>query len=218
MIVRHRQQAGFTLVELLVSLAIMGMMAAMLLSGLVTGRRVWERVEDRTRAGEDVASSQALLRSLVRRLYPQGSFQGSQPYILFTGSDHAMLFQSAAPDTQAPAPPLSYRLSLSAGGGLVLDSGSTLAPDPSRLADRTIITTGVRALDLAYYGAAAPDNRPRWRNQWVRQARLPQMIRIRAMFAPGDRRRWPELLVQPAATVDTLCVYVPATGRCRGRT
>jgi hypothetical protein len=33
----------------------------------------------------------------------------------------------------------------------------------------------------------------------------------------GDPRVWPELIVHPAATVDSLCVIDAATGDCRGR-
>lgn len=211
-------QAGFTLIELLVSLAILAMVSGMLLTGLASGRGGWQRIEARTRAGEDVMATQTALRALVWRIFPQGSFNGSQPRIVFSGDAREMLFQSASPEAKAPAPPQLYRLGLAADGALVLDSQSTLTLTPERMSERAIITTGLTALEFAYYGAAAPDLQPRWRGRWEGQSNLPQMIRIRATFAPGDRRIWPDLIVQPAATVDNLCVYVPATGTCRGRT
>ncbi|WP_230461437.1 prepilin-type N-terminal cleavage/methylation domain-containing protein [Sphingobium sp. CAP-1] len=214
---RRSAEHGFTLIELLVSLAILAMFSAMLLSGLMSGRRTWQRVEDRTRAGEDVMATQQLLRALVWRIFPQGSFNGSQPRIIFSGNARDMLFQSAVPDALAPAPPQLYRLALAADGALVLDSQSTLTVTPDRMSARAALTSGLSSLEFAYYGRAEPDMQPRWRNRWDGQPDLPQMIRIRAAFVAGDRRVWPDLIVQPAATVDTLCVYVPATGKCRGR-
>lgn len=211
------RQNGFTLIELLVSLAILAMLSAMLLTGLASGRRSWQRVEARVSAGEDVTATQQYLRTLVWRIFPQGSFNGSQPRVIFSGNEKAMMFQSAVPDAKAPAPPQLYRLSLSASGALVLDSQSTLTLSPDRMSDRATVTSGVTSLEFAYFGTAAPDMQPRWRNRWDGQSMLPQMIRIRAGFAPGDRRVWPDLIVQPAATMDSLCVFVPATGRCRGR-
>lgn len=214
---KTRGEAGFTLIELLVSLAILGMFASMLLSGLISGRRTWQRVEERTRAGEDVAATQQYLRMLIGRLYPQGSFGGSRPRTVFSGDAREMLFQSAVPDAKAPAPPQLYRLSLSAGGALVVDSQPTLTLTPERMNERATISEGLSSLEFGYFGATSDDMRPRWQGRWDAQTAPPQMIRIRATFPPGDRRLWPDLIVRPAATVDSLCVFVAETGRCRGR-
>lgn len=211
------REAGFSLVELLVSLAVMGLMASLLLSGLVTGRRAWDRVDQRTRASEDVAAAQSLLRTLIRRLYPQGSLRGSRPFVQFFGDEHRMLFQSAPTDAEAPAPPRFYRLSLSAGGALMLESRHGTARDPDRMTDSATITRDVRSVEFSYFGRALPDGQPRWRPRWQDQPVPPQAIRVRLTYAPGDRRRWPELIAQPAATIDTLCVYAISNGRCRGR-
>lgn len=213
----HRQ-AGFTLVELLVSLAILGMMAAMLLSGLVTGRRVWERVEHRTQAGEDVMAAQDAVRALVRRSVALGSLDGSRTRVLFTGDERQMQFISAAPDALAPMPPMTYRLGLSAGGALTLDRLPDLATDDSGAVTRLVLARGIAGLEFSYFGPTPPDNNLRWRSRWVRQSALPRLVRIRASYRQGDKRVWPDLIVQPSATIDTLCVYTPATGRCRGRT
>jgi general secretion pathway protein J len=218
MTARAPLEAGFSLVELLVAIAILGMLSAMLLSGLVTGRKSWQRVEQRTQAGEDVMASQQMLRDLVRRLYPQGSLRGSAPFTQFTGDEKQMLFDAAVPDAKAPAPPQTYHLSLSAAGALVLDSRPALSLTPDRMAERTVISTGLAGLEIAYFGPDAPGLPPIWQHRWERRQRPPQAIRIRARFPRGDRRVWPDLLVQPAATIDNLCVFVPTTGRCRGRT
>jgi hypothetical protein len=52
---------------------------------------------------------------------------------------------------------------------------------------------------------------------WEKQAALPQLVRIRVQFEQGDRRAWPELLIKPMVTIDSLCVLNAANGRCRGR-
>lgn len=212
-----RNEAGFTLVELLVSLAVLGLMAATLLSGLVTGRRAWERVEVRADEGERIAAAQALLRALLERTFPQGEFNGSQPGTVFAGRETRMSFQSAALEAHRPSPPWRYRLALSPGGTLDLDLTPPLARDPAAARVRQTIVEGVDRVEFAYYGSAEPDNVARWRSRWEQQPGLPRMIRIRASFAPEDRRRWPELIAQPAATIDTLCIFDVNSGRCRGR-
>jgi len=80
-----------------------------------------------------------------------------------------------------------------------------------------VLLHNVQGFDIAYYGVAPPDNRPAWLCDWERQPMPPQLIRIRVQFAPQDPRVWPELLIKPFATVDSMCVLMVRVGKCRGR-
>jgi hypothetical protein len=46
---------------------------------------------------------------------------------------------------------------------------------------------------------------------------LPRLIRITVTFDATDRRRWPELTLEPRIAVDVACVLDALTKRCRGR-
>ena len=48
--INRTQEAGFSLVELLVSLALLGMVAAILASGLSLGQGSWRRSEEKAQA------------------------------------------------------------------------------------------------------------------------------------------------------------------------
>jgi general secretion pathway protein J len=80
-----------------------------------------------------------------------------------------------------------------------------------------VLLHNAQGLDIAYYGSAPPDNAPNWRFAWEQRPLPPELIRIRVHFAPQDPRVWPELLIKPFATVDTMCVLIVRTGKCRGR-
>ena len=61
------------------------------------------------------------------------------------------------------------------------------------------------------------DKEPAWHDQWQGRQALPLLMRVRVEFPPEDTRAWPDLLIKPFATVDTMCVLTVMTGKCRGR-
>ena len=68
--------AGFTLVEMLVSLTLLALAAVMMLEGLGSGQRLWAGETARIARGETVQAAQAMLRARIERLRPP---RGSTP-------------------------------------------------------------------------------------------------------------------------------------------
>jgi len=214
----RRRDAGFSLVEMLVSLAILAMVSLMVLSGVGTGRRVWETLDARAAEGEGVSSAQGLLRARLERAFPSTRFDASTPYADFSGEEKTVEFLAPADEAHGPDALRRYTLGLTPAGELVLRSASDLAADPQHPAVQSVVLLrGVRNLELGYFGPTLVDSAPRWRGLWDSQPTPPELVRIRLAFAPGDRRVWPDLIVHPAATIDSGCVLNAATGRCGGR-
>src|SRR3546814_16958062 len=87
-----RSTGGFTLVELLVSLGLMALVGLMLLSGISSGRRVWERADSRTNDAESIAAAQSLFRNILERAYPATRFDGSATFVAFRGESDSVSF------------------------------------------------------------------------------------------------------------------------------
>lgn len=208
---------GFTLVELLVSLAILGMISLLMLQGVGAGRRVWERVDHAQLGVDRVEAAQAVVRERLEGLIPLTRYDSITPYADMEGHPYAMFWNGPAPYARQPDALFNYRLSLSTGDDLVLSSTSDLAPPKNSGRDDQILLRGVKALEFAYFGRNQPDNAPRWRREWLPKAYPPEIIRVRLAFARGDRRLWPDLIVRPAATIDTQCVLNLQTRKCKGR-
>jgi len=91
--------------------------------------------------------------------------------------------------------------------------------DGGAVISRTLLTDA-QSVEFAYFGAARADKvnkLPRWRDDWVNETALPQLIRIRVTLAADDARSWPELAIAPRVHVDAACVYDTLTKQCRGR-
>jgi general secretion pathway protein J len=209
--------AGYALVEMLATLIIVGLTSAMMVEGLGTSRRVWEHVDASNSMGDLIAGTQMLLRDKVEHLFPATRYDKIPSYADFDGVADKVMFLAPPRDVAAPSALRRYVLSVAPNGDLVLSSLSDLAPDPKAIPDNLVLLHNVQGLDIAYYGVAPPDNRPAWRFAWERLPMPPQLIRIRVQFAPQDPRVWPELLIKPFATVDSMCVLMVRVGKCRGR-
>jgi len=211
------EEAGFTLIELMVSLAILGLVAAMLASGVRTGLGVWHRVADKAEGGDAVAAAQFALRAVIERTQARTSFRGSRPSVAFIGDRDSMAFVGPAALAERPAAARDYRLTLGNDGALSLWSANSLAVDADTPDRRRVLLHGASRLDIAYFGTVPPDNRPQWRPVWRGMPRLPDAISIRIGFPAGDPRQWPVLIVRPVAGIDSACIVDVASGRCRGR-
>jgi general secretion pathway protein J len=212
-----RDTRGFALTELLVALVLVGLISMLIVTGVSTGRRVWERADAAATAGETVEAAHATLRHRLEHAFPATRFDASAPYSDFLGSAKTMSFLGPDGDARRPGALRRYVVELTLAGELALTSTSDLSDPDAGPHERQVLLRGVGSIDLAYFGASAPDNVPRWRFGWRKQAGLPQLVRVRVQFADGDRRWWPELIVHPAATIDSLCVLDTASHRCRGR-
>jgi general secretion pathway protein J len=213
---RSRSDAGFTLVELLVSMALLSMAAVLTAQGFATQRGDLLRIQAHTEAGEDVAAAQDLIRARIQHLFPRTAYDNVGASVDMDGEPASLEFRAAtpqSPDAGLASPMRRYRLQLNPKGELLLialgdESPSNDAP--------MVLLRGVSSVEFGYFGPVTAGVGA-WRADWKRMSAPPELVRLRLGFTAGDRRVWPELIVRPAVTVDRACVLDADTGQCRGR-
>lgn len=208
---------GFTLIELLVSLVILALISLLLIAGVGAGHRVWERADRVTSDVDQIEAAQTIVRERLSRIVPLTRYDAVSPYADLEGKRDVLFFIAPAAAMRQPDALFDYRLSLSTGSELVLSATNDLAPLKSPSRDDQVLLRRVATLDMAYFGADPVGEPRQWHDHWPGQARPPELIRVRVTFARGDRRRWPDLIVRPMATIDTQCVINIQTGKCKGR-
>jgi general secretion pathway protein J len=190
--------------------------AALMFEGLGSSQRLWAGEAARTARGETIEAAQTTLRARIERLRPVTRFDGSTPYADVDGSDRQLVFVAPPADVERPAAARRYRLALNGQGDLVLGAATVDGAAGDGYTDQVLLRD-VGGLDISYYGADATGGAPSWRTDWARRVTPPQLVRIKLTLKSGDRRIWPELIVHPAAQVDSLCSLERSTGSCRGR-
>jgi general secretion pathway protein J len=220
MTAQRPSEAGFTLVELLVSLAIVAVLAGMVLAGAQLGFQTAAQARARGVGNASIITSQTVLRDRIEALVPNTRFEVTRPIADIRGDATLMSFFAPAPPALRPASLMRYRLVRSSDGELVLyalpDTAAGVDPYAPGVAGWTpqVLLTNVERLEIGYYGTLPGEARRDWRSTWIERGAPPELVRIRVAFFEGDRRQWPDLIIRPAPTVNASCAVDPETGIC----
>ena len=227
----RRRAAGFTLLELLVAMTVLGVLTGLLASGLSFGTRIWEREQKQLEQWAELQMVQDVIRRTLGEAWPlkapaSAGTEGAAEGIAFVGTDTSVEFVGPPPAQSLVRRHLSVWPAQSHRSRRG-ESGVDLAPARSRSdaakrqapraparrttaarARRTEIAEGKEVVlvdrlanaEFSYFGGDDEDVKPRWRDRWRDPSKLPLLVRVQVTFPPGDRRRWPELVVAPAIT------------------
>jgi general secretion pathway protein J len=93
------RERGFTLLELLIALSIVGALLAILLGGLRVGLAAWRQGEDRAEAHQHLRSLVALLSRSVAGTFPYRTAPqpGATPVVQFQGEERRLAFVTLSP-------------------------------------------------------------------------------------------------------------------------
>ncbi len=210
--------AGYTLAELLVALAIVAMIGAFMSGGLRFGTRVWERSKFETQGLEDVIAVQDALRGILTQAYPAKARSVTKSeQVAFDGARDEIRFLSPLPSQLGGGGNVPTRLFVERGR-----TSSTLKVDwclsakgwvdvnRRDCATETLIEDVAHA-EFVYADAQATQRLSVWRSQ----RELPNLIEIKLTFAEGDERLWPDFSVKPLIDRPASCRYDPVSKRCR---
>jgi general secretion pathway protein J len=195
---RLGRQAGFTLLEMLVVVGVLGFLMVGLTQGVRTGLALWEAQSRRIGEIAELDAAARILRTLLSGIAPSASpvvTGGGVGAAEIKGTGSSLAFIGDLPTGLGTTQRADITLEVRRGR-LVLrwlphrhEQSNAVAREPSEIE----LIGRVDQLDVAYWGAVSPEQGPNWRAQWDGPA-LPELIRLRLVFAKGDRRRFPDLI------------------------
>lgn len=194
------RQRGFTLVELLVAMTLLGLVSLMLFGGLRFGTRAWDSVVASSADRDRIVAAQRFLRQrLGGATAPGGRRQREISHALAVeGSDGEIAF--TAPWMTALAYPGLYRFTLGHDeGALVLSWQPDGEAETGTTEDRTgarVLLDDVSALRLRYYGWPEDGDTPEWLDAWADAQTPPLLVGIDVEFS-DPALYWPGFVVAP---------------------
>jgi general secretion pathway protein J len=185
---RPRRAAGFTLLEILVVLVVLGLLVATLARGVDFGLNAWGRQTLALAARGELETVDRALRRLIEHMDPGAA---GWPATV-AGGPHTLAFATDLP--AAPARQAEVALGVDRAHRLVLHWHPRLAVAAAEQA--TTLLEGVERLELRYWRPGGPGGGGAWLDAWQGQG-LPGLVRLRIVFRPGDPRHWPDLIAAP---------------------
>jgi general secretion pathway protein J len=210
-----RNDGGYSLVELLVVLALTGLISVAIAGGIGFGSRAWERSGANVEALERMDGAQTLLRNLFQRVLPRDL----NPNIaadpdLFSGTRDSLSFAAQTPSAFGAGGLARFQLRVVGVGAtrsLIL-SWQGAAGRTSRQEQALIV--GARDISLAY-ATRDQNGIVSWADSWTSLPGAPALVMVRASFPDGVRAQWPDLIVRPRISRDPSCIYDPVSFGCR---
>ena len=183
---------GFTLLELLVALAVFGLLLTGLTQGMQYGLLGWQTQVRIVGRSEDLDAVERALRQMIAVIDP-GDSLALPP---FAGTRDRVEFVTVLPDAAAglPVRRVEAALLVDSSRRLMLRwrpwmHAARLRPVPPPV--ETELLRGVQGLEFAFWRPGGG-----WVGTWQNQD-LPALIRIRVLFPPGDPRHWPDIVAAP---------------------
>jgi general secretion pathway protein J len=190
---------GFTLVELLVAITLFALLSVMLFEGLRFGTRVAARGAAGADWTADLAAAATFLRAQLADARPlTRDVGGGRKAVAFDGESESLEFVTELPAYLARGGWYSLHLGRDREdrGRLVL-SWRLVRSDEARAEvsppHSSVLLNGVKAVELAYFGAANEGEAPQWQEHWRDAELLPSLVRLRISFLDG--RSPPDLIV-----------------------
>lgn len=202
-------RAGFTLIEVVVSLALMGLTLAALGGGLRFGTVVWEKSLDKSEEIQSLQVTRRVVDRLVSSAMVRPRVPGSDnPEIAFSGETDSLKFVGHSPlDLNGgPANVLEFDIERGPKGANLVLAWRLYNPDGSDFesggkgAQQAVLLEGIEGATFSYFGGDTPEGPRDWHASWSGRTRLPELVKLEIMGVGGARVDWPELIVAPRIT------------------
>jgi len=183
----YASDGGFTLLELLVSLTLLALMAAVVPSLVRMAGRSAQFAADLTRSQSEIPAIEALADHLSKARPLKTVQDDGQKRVLFSGTESSISF--VAPGIVGRNGGLvSYELGLitNRAGRRVLALSRAILDgeakvDPAASSDVRVPMPAVQQVAFRYFGPQDSGSDPSWSDRWDAQELLPQLVEMRTV-------------------------------------
>jgi general secretion pathway protein J len=215
---------GFTLLELLIALALLGLISALLYGSLSLSAHSWDRGEQKVEQATDMRLTEEMLRQTLAAQHPLRFHKVVDQPLYFAGGTDSLSFAAAMPG-RAGGGMFYFRVAIAPAGErsrltlarVIPDYGANALPDFSN-AESSVLAEDIAEVRFGYFGRD-PDSTdasdPTWRDRWDDSQILPLLIRIDVR--PVKSQAWPTMIVEPRLAPEAGCrTWYPVRNRCIG--
>jgi general secretion pathway protein J len=211
------RMGGFTLLEMTVVLMLVALISVVIVEALRFGMRAYAQVARVDAASWDVFIAQRFLRRAIESAFPfEPDRAGGAAFGLEGTATH--LSFSAPALRSGPGGFNRYEVHLTTGA----EGGRNLLvswrvdrherPEANAaVGGQETLLENVMSIEWSYRPASCAEP-AEWQQSWQGRRELPALVRARVVFAEGDPRQWPDLIIAPRITDDAISWFYRPPG------
>ncbi len=194
-----RRQTGFTLIELVIAITLMGLTLVALYSGLRLGLNSWDSGEQRAEEINRLRAAQEFLRrQLAQSMTVYQTNEQQEQTVVFVGGRDRIEF--VAPMLTHLGQGGLYRIRIETADGRLWLRWRKYVRDDAEAGEQqeTVLLDKVSAVDWAYFGTdpedqsgQKPSSPPSWRSEWTIAGQRPLLVRLNLNLGGQP---WPDLV------------------------
>lgn len=191
---------GFTLLELMIGLALLGMIMSLIFAGLQLTIRGWDSAEESGERANRIRLVQRLLARELAAVFPYRWKTTADMNLAFVGTGESLRFASSTPARAGPGGLNLVELLFARGPqGMSLMMRRQIPAHEQRDFDRlegeesVVLLDGLEGAAFEFFGSDNAAGKPTWRDRWEDPQRLPRLVRV-SLRSKG-LAPWPDVVV-----------------------
>jgi len=228
-----KRAAGFTLVEVVIAMALLATIMVLLYSGLSFALKSWDAGDANGRRVADRRLGENFLRREMTELFPMRWKDATAVKFAFEGEQDHLRFVSSRPAGLQQGGLSLVALEVREGLGVAPSGTGSNAPRrhlmmrraqpddeavdfrPLDKVDPVLLIADVDSVQFSYFGAESDFQEPRWSDSWAHKAQIPLLVRLRVKMMDG--RVLPDFVVRVMLGVEAGCLESSFQRGCRPR-
>jgi general secretion pathway protein J len=219
------RQRGFTLIEVVLAMVLLGTMLLLLYSGLSFALRSWDAADVVGRGTADRRIGENFLRRELTEIFPMRFKDAMAVKVAFAGDANRLRFVSTRPvgatlgglslvNVEVEGDARRRERHLVMRRAMPDDAATDFGP-LDKAEQPTILVMHVDSAVFSYFGAENDFSEPKWMDAWPYPNRVPQMVRLRLKAEDGSPM--PEMVARVMLGEEAGCLENSFQRLCRPR-
>jgi len=213
---------GFTLLEVLISIVLFGVVLSLLIGGFRFSIRAWDRSEEYAADTANLQAVHRIFRNTLGRAFPITIDEDAGSLFAFSGDENRVRFAAFLPPYPDQAGLYKVQFDIIRVQELYQLRMSRESFRPASFPEEETEETGTTVLietespiAFSFFGSPTDGQDPDWQSDWGTGDRYPALVRLGSVNEADDTDGWPEIVTAVEINVDSTCISPELGGICR---